>query len=64
MFNRLMSEIILCDKCGESMDCSSSNISDKKEAKIYKCLNCGYNYELGFRFNKLIKQFVKYIRVL
>jgi len=58
-----MVELILCDKCGESMSCLSSNISDEREAVIYKCSKCGYKYELGLRFNKLIKQFIKYIRV-
>jgi len=40
------------------------NRSDGGEATIFICTNCEYNYELGTRLNKIINQFVKYLRIL
>ena len=59
-----MSENNLCNKCGSIMSNKALNRSDGGEAFIFICTNCGYNYELGTRLNKIINQFVKYLRVL
>ncbi|MFX1411552.1 MAG: hypothetical protein ACFFA6_14465 [Promethearchaeota archaeon] len=29
---------------------------------LHCCFECGYHYESGFRYNKLTKQFVEYIK--
>jgi len=36
--------------------------SDGGNSTQYQCSQCGYCYESGFRYNTLIKQFVKYVR--
>lgn len=59
-----MLEVNLCDKCENIMSTIQIKRSEGGKITNYCCLNCGYNYEAGFRFNKEIKQFVKYLRVL
>ena len=51
-----------CDKCGDLMNDSTINREDSLECTKYRCFKCGYSYESGFRYNKLIKQKVKYVR--
>lgn len=58
-----MSSIVQCDKCGNLMFSTSAINFDGGETKIYRCSKCGYNYQNGFRFNKLTEQTVKYIRI-
>ncbi|MFX1504312.1 MAG: hypothetical protein ACFFDH_25350 [Promethearchaeota archaeon] len=38
------------------------NRADFLEYTQYHCSKCGYYYESGIRYNKLIKQHVKYVR--
>ncbi|MFX1420565.1 MAG: hypothetical protein ACFE9N_16835 [Promethearchaeota archaeon] len=35
---------------------------DSSECIKYFCSKCGYCYESGFRYNRIIKQHVKYVR--
>ncbi|MFX1500184.1 MAG: hypothetical protein ACFFDH_04375 [Promethearchaeota archaeon] len=35
---------------------------DNKESIQHYCSKCGFKYESGFRYNSLIKQYIRYIR--
>ena len=59
-----MIEFNLCDKCGNIMSEVQLKRSDEEKITNYCCVQCGYNYEEGFRFNNVLKQFVKYLKVL
>lgn len=50
-----------CDKCG---DLTTNNIVNREvclKSIQHHCSQCGYCYESGFRYNTLIKQYIKYI---
>jgi uncharacterized Zn finger protein len=51
-----------CDKCGDLMMDNVINRQYCLESTQHHCDKCGYFYESGFRYNILIKQFVKYVR--
>lgn len=59
-----MVKAISCDKCGSTMVGKRLDRSDESKITIFSCSRCGYNFESGFRFNKLINQYVKYIKFL
>ncbi|MFX0022579.1 MAG: hypothetical protein ACFE9S_09645 [Candidatus Hermodarchaeota archaeon] len=52
----------ICDKCGDFMDDYSINREDCSDCARHYCFRCGYHYETGFRYNSLIKRFIRYIR--
>ena len=51
-----------CDKCGDLMNQDIIEREDCLECTQYRCSKCGYCYESGFRYNRLIKQTVKYVK--
>ncbi|MFW9988238.1 MAG: hypothetical protein ACFFC3_06245 [Candidatus Odinarchaeota archaeon] len=56
-----MLENIYCDKCGHPMKGDVIYKEDNKDCTHYYCSKCGFNYESGFRYNALMKQYIKYI---
>ncbi|MFX1364209.1 MAG: hypothetical protein ACFFCE_04065 [Promethearchaeota archaeon] len=57
-----MLKSIYCDKCGHLMKDDVLFKEDNKECIQYYCSKCGFKYESGFRYNSLIKQYIRYIR--
>lgn len=57
-----MAITISCIKCGSSMSSKDTLRSDGGKSTQHQCDRCGYNYESGFRYNLLTKQYIKYIR--
>jgi len=53
---------INCEKCGYTLSRNNSLRSDGGKLTQHQCSQCGYCYESGFRYNKIIKQYVKYVR--
>ena len=53
---------IYCDNCGHTMKGDTIYKKDYKECTQHYCSKCGFNYEMGFRYNILTKQYIKYIR--
>ena len=51
-----------CDKCGDLMNHNTIEREDCLESTQYRCSKCGNCYESGFRYNRLLKQKVKYVR--
>ena len=51
-----------CTKCGSTMLNNDILRSDGGKSTQYQCSQCGNCFESGFRYNKLIKEFVKYVR--
>jgi DNA-directed RNA polymerase subunit M/transcription elongation factor TFIIS len=52
-----------CEKCGNALLRNNSLRSDGGKLTLHQCSKCGYCYESGLRYNTLIKQYVKYIRL-
>ncbi len=53
---------IFCTKCGSAMLNNDILRSDGGKLTQYQCSQCGNCFESGFRYNRLTKQFVKYVR--
>ncbi len=51
-----------CDKCGDLMRDNIINRENCINCTQYQCSKCGYKYEIGFRYNNLTKQHIKYVR--
>ena len=51
-----------CDKCGDLMTNNIIQREDCVNSAQFHCSACGYYYESGLRYNRLIKQHVKYMR--
>ena len=51
-----------CDKCGDLMKDDAIYREYIKECTQHHCSKCGNCYESGFRYNSLIKQYIKYVR--
>ncbi|MFX1317316.1 MAG: hypothetical protein ACFE9T_15745 [Promethearchaeota archaeon] len=51
-----------CEKCNSVMSDTYLTHLDGTTYILHCCFECGYHYESGFRYNKLTKQFVKYVR--
>lgn len=53
---------IKCDICGDFLNANFINREGCSECTQHYCSKCGYQYETGFRYNLLIKQFIRYVR--
>ena len=58
------SNIMYCDKCGAEMQQSHCEGSFGINANEYCCPKCSYQYEVGFRYNPFINQYVKYYKFI
>jgi predicted amidophosphoribosyltransferase len=58
------SKVILCDKCGTEMQQNHCEGSFGINANLFRCPKCNYQYEIGFRYNPFINQFVKYYKFI
>lgn len=52
------------DKYGDILSSNISHSENSLECIQFYCSNCGNRYEIGFRYNNLIKQHVKYIKFI
>ncbi len=53
---------IKCNKCGDFMNDDIINREGYSDCTLHYCSKCGYHYETGFRYNELIKRFIRYIK--
>lgn len=59
-----MSEIVYCDKCGALMNQKPCEGTFGVNATIYLCPKCRYHYEIGFRYNPFLGEYVKYYKFI
>jgi len=58
-----MLDIVFCEECRQMMIVEKSTRKDGGKLTKYQCLNCGFSFEEGFRLNKVLHQFIKYIKI-
>ena len=59
-----MSELVYCDKCGALMNQKPCEGTFGVNATIYICPKCRYHYEIGFRYNPFLREYVKYYKFI
>ena len=59
-----MNKTIYCDKCGTPMKKESCEASFGIKASLIVCPKCYYQYEIGYRFNPYIQDYVRYYKYI
>jgi DNA-directed RNA polymerase subunit M/transcription elongation factor TFIIS len=59
-----MTDMIYCDKCGALMIQKPCEGTFGINATRLICPKCRYQYEIGFRYNPFLREYVKYYKFI